>query len=298
MANQRGLMRSGVSLVSNQISGHLTSALFANAAGRLKFLDVAENNITAVPLRAPFVAYYNGGANMPLEGVFLNEGVLACNFLPTSVHGCLCSAGYSLDLGCGFARCIGGATACPVGRFFNLTNCSLAPSAPCEATGMRGCEFRCGVSNCGDPVQTILHPFDTGPGATVYDNMTTLDLRNRGITSLHDNAFSCWVLQITRPTPGRPSAFNEIQGVLLDNNPLGMLPASSVFDSVWFVSLVNCSITSLLPGAFINFTTNANVNLARNQITDLPSNVFADTRAGLYVTLFSTYLRCGSVTDV
>jgi hypothetical protein len=62
---------------------------------------------------------------------------------------------------------------------------------------------------------------DVGVGKGSYWFTPAVDLRDRGITSFHPDAFNCWSFAFS-PSNDRPD------GVLLDNNPLGSLPNSSL----------------------------------------------------------------------
>lgn len=175
------------------------------------------------------------------------------------------------------------------------------PTAPIQPVK---CEFHCQTSPCGPAVNPLgfSYNFSAGPVLGTNRPYPAIDLSNRGITSLHPNAFECY---------GADDDYDDSEydrkpiqhGIILDNNPLGSLPLNgSIFNRAKYISMQNCSITSLPPRAFetYNYTQDprppevnvyfvgprwvntivANIYLGDNLITELPAAAFVGVSSG------------------
>eukprot|EP00035_Acanthoeca_spectabilis_P000686 m.74928 g.74928 ORF g.74928 m.74928 type:complete len:1145 (-) comp10359_c0_seq1:117-3551(-) len=155
-------------------------------------------------------------------------------------------------------------------------------------TGAVGCSFHCGsaATLCGNPVsviRVILYVFpgggilnSTGGRGDSYTATKAVDLSSRGITKILPGGLNCW--NFTAGSPNSP-----LTAVVLDNNPLGVIPAGDLFDGVQYVSLNNCSIQALPPGCLHSFlggpfstpSLNAVIfYLSNNSLTSLSPNLF------------------------
>eukprot|EP00038_Savillea_parva_P002183 m.111465 g.111465 ORF g.111465 m.111465 type:complete len:245 (-) comp10752_c0_seq2:78-812(-) len=111
-------------------------------------------------------------------------------------------------------------------------------------------------------------------------DLPALDVRGRNITQIALGGMSCWNFRRYENS----SLGTDVRGILLDHNPLGVLPnASDIFapgaDQVEHMSCVNCSITSL---GFVDYTgfwnwgmpahatVSFSLNVSGNAITSLP----------------------------
>ena len=132
--------------------------------------------------------------------------------------------------------------------------------------GAQACAFHCGRSVCGGPVRVVNYTFPAinlrprymavnpassyrssgcaGVSSGMYTcaELPAVDIRGRNITQILPGAFQCWEF-------GDYHANGTImtRGILMDNNPLGVLPNASVLNgaNVSHISCSNCSITAM-----------------------------------------------------
>jgi hypothetical protein len=122
-------------------------------------------------------------------------------------------------------------------------------------TGVAGCAFDCVTSLCGDPVAIVNHTFFVGKevgnvnanGVAVpegpYKVILAVDLHARNITSISSDAFRCFNFS-------GETFYDGLAGVILDHNPLDVVPNGAPFVNVVIVSFINCSITTV-PSAIV-----------------------------------------------
>eukprot|EP00040_Diaphanoeca_grandis_P014320 m.72564 g.72564 ORF g.72564 m.72564 type:complete len:1102 (+) comp24465_c0_seq1:285-3590(+) len=150
-----------------------------------------------------------------------------------------------------------------------------------------GCVFNCNdpSSICGgrkveylsNTVSFVTSIQDPG---VVFVPARTLDLSNRGITSIAPGGLQCYF----SVHPGGDDVFHQsqnsthIQAVLLDNNRLTDMPDTGEFDGAGIISLRNNTIDTLKKNAFMNFIGGNRVLLVyleNNQITSVQPGAFA-----------------------
>eukprot|EP00041_Stephanoeca_diplocostata_P036170 m.1306591 g.1306591 ORF g.1306591 m.1306591 type:complete len:1140 (-) comp24816_c0_seq1:94-3513(-) len=135
-----------------------------------------------------------------------------------------------------------------------------------DFTSATGCEFDCSSSPpqlCGDAVQIIWYPFvtridfdDKGHLLEVTHSLNTLDLANRGITSIAEFGLDCYSMTDYDDdfNPGDVNLTGLVEAVVLDNNSLTTVPNMDVFRNVGYISFNGNALTHLPSSIFENFT--------------------------------------------
>lgn len=257
-------------------------------------INLDDNPITAIALNASY------------PQASLNTATLSCRFElrgPLVNSSCSCGPGQFRDVACGYVRCFGSVLSCPPGTITNTTDCSSAPYPRCTPHNEPGCAFHCGTNRCGSPtIEIFPYEFNYGTDEAAFRVISdALDLRGRGITSLLPGAFECWtfdtysITDLDADDQFQPSdevdphpESGTTSGILLDSNPLRVLPRGTLFNGAPLVSLNNCSITALEPGAFGGTITAPELGyssfrgfsitfvfLDNNEITTLPTDLFS-----------------------
>eukprot|EP00040_Diaphanoeca_grandis_P025298 m.139913 g.139913 ORF g.139913 m.139913 type:complete len:982 (-) comp30090_c0_seq3:440-3385(-) len=157
------------------------------------------------------------------------------------------------------------------------------------------CEFDCRSNTCGnETVEYVIGKFEfpqtnvlTGVTSKLIKEYSTLDLTNRGITSIAPLGLICY-FKVDPITDDDDQVFlNTTQAISLENNLLTEMPNLAVFYAVNMLSFRNNSITSMTSNMFGTFSgNNLVVDFRDNLVEHLETSCF-----GFNGEILSVYLQ-------